>query len=424
MKTSIWLLLIALVGPLGAAVAAWPHTVPHADPHTDNDAEPTAANERPTRLDPATNARWVVDLPGPGASTPVVWRDRLFLTSEIDDANGVICLTTEGQQLWRQKFGERVAGKHRNASGANPSPVTDGKRVVAYFKDTTLACFSVDGEPLWRVNLAEELGEGKLWWDLGTSPVLTSAGVLVAAMHEGESYLATFDIQTGEVVWKQPRNYECATESDQSYTTPAVVMLDGVETVVTLGANHLTGHDAKTGRLLWECGGINPDNQPMWRNIASAAVAGGIAVVPHGRGELLTAFRLGGSGDVTQSARMWGLRGVGSDSPTPCVVDGRVYVLGDKGTVTCVDLETGEKLWTDQLPRTRAKYFSSPVVIGDLLYCISEDGGAVVSRIDNGLQSPVKTELGDIVVATPVPIDNDLLVRTRTRLYRFAGEEE
>src|SRR5690606_9136225 len=124
------------------------------------------------------------------------------------------------------------------------------------FKSGLVACCDLEGNKLWEKNLQEDYAQDTLWWDLGTSPVLSSKGVVIAVVQEGASYLITLDLKSGQVVWKQERQYETAEESDQSYTTPAVETVDGVETIVTWGADHLTGHDAKTGKLLWECGGF------------------------------------------------------------------------------------------------------------------------------------------------------------------------
>ncbi len=400
--------------------AAWPHLGELSQ------FDANATHQLPDKLDPEKNALFALDLPGPGASTPLVVADRIILTCEIDGANGVVCYDTNGKELWRHSFGKTVEGKHRNATGANPSATTDGKHVAVYFKDASLACYTIDGQQLWQTNLTDEFGKGELWWDLGTSPVTSSRGVVMAVMQAGESYLATFDYQTGDVLWQTPRNYKCAIESDQSYTTPTVIDVDGVETIVTFGADHLTGHNARTGKLLWEYAGLNPNNEGMWRTIASAAVDEGVAVVPFGRGEFVSGVKLGGSGDITESGELWTVEGVGSDVPTPQIVNGCVYVLGDgkatRGTVTCLDLQSGKELWADKLPRARGGYYSSPLVVADRLYCIQDDGKALVCRINNGLELLSKAELDELVVATPVLLGDDILVRTRSKLYRFGVE--
>lgn len=412
---SFVLLIVGAVTTAPAEVVSWPQRL-----NANVEAPPGVL---PERLDPAA-AAWSVELPGPGSSIPAAVGDRLFVTCEIDGKDGVVCLDRNGAEQWRASFGEARAGKHRNATGANPSPAVDDERVYVFFKDTTLAALDHQGNELWSFRLEDRFGEGLLWWDRGTSPVLSSAGV-VLAMTEGpdNSYVVTIDRQTGETVWRTTRHFDTAEESDQSYATPAVATIGGVETVVTWGADHLTGHDARSGELLWECGGFNPENEGMWRTIASAAVSGDVAVVPYGRGDWLAAIRLGGSGDVTDTARVWEVADAGSDVPTPWIAGDRVYVLRDKGEVLCLDLGTGDRLWSDKLPRSRAKIFSSPVIAGDRLYAVREDGSSVVAQLTSeGLRVLSESDLDDIVVATPVATREGLLVRTRERLYLFSGD--
>ena len=415
MPRSIPLFLVILCSAAYASgeAASWPQSL-HA-------SVPAAA--LPSSLDPES-AAWIVDLPGPGASIPAIVGDRLFVTCEIDGADGVVCLGSDGRELWRKTLAKAVAGKHRNATGANPSPVTDDDNVYVFFKDTTLAAIDHDGNEVWCFKLEDRFGEGLLWWDRGASPVLSSEG-LVVAITEGpdNSYVATIDCGTGETKWKTDRHFDCAQESDQSYTTPAVATIDGAETIVTWGADHLTGHDAASGELLWECGGFNPNNEGMWRTIASAAVADGLAVVPHGRGDWLSGVKLGGRGDVTDTAILWTVPQAGADVPTPWIGADRVYVLRDNGEVLCLDLMSGASLWADKLPRSRAKFYSSPVFVSDRVYAVREDGSAVVGKLlGDGIEVVDESELGDLVVATPVLTPKGLLVRTREKMMLFTGE--
>lgn len=382
------------------------------------------AADFPVTFSPSENVQWAVDLPGEGTSTPIVWGDAIFVTSVHENQDTITSYDLAGQERWTKHLGDAREARNRAASGSNPSPVTDGEHVVAYFKSGNLVCLNTQGEQLWRVNLQDKYGEDTLWWDLGTSPVLTSAGVAVAVMQEGTSYLVTLDLDSGEVVWKTQRQYERPRESDQSYTTPSVEMIDGRETIVTWGADHLTGHDAKTGELLWDSGGFNPQDRGMWRTIASAAVEDGVAVVPFGRGDFVAAVRLGGSGDITESARMWERERIGADVPTPVIVEDKVYVVGNSGQATCLDLESGETIWSGDLPavRRRAEYYSSPLIAGDLMFAIRNDGLACVASIDGGLNVLAQNDLQEQIVSTPVPVGDTLLVRTRTKLYRFAKE--
>jgi outer membrane protein assembly factor BamB len=380
-----------------------------------------------------------VVLPGFGTSTPAVWGDRIFVTCGIDDSSGkkeassgekdmkrfdsVVCYDMSRRELWRRQFGPERRARNQNASGSNPSPVTDGTCVVVYYKSGMLACLDLDGKEKWKTNLQERFGKDTLWWDLGTSPVLADGRVIVAVMQTGDSYLAAFDLKTGDLAWRTPRQYKCTIESDQSYTTPQVVREGGRNVVVTWGADHLTGHDAATGRLLWECNDFNPDLQSNLRTIASVAVSDGIAVVPYLRGAALAGVRIGGSGDITKTARIWQKegRGTSADVPTPVVANGKAYLLTDTGHIDCLSPQTGEAIWSADLPRNRNRFYASPVLAGNLLYCARIDGVVLVGRVsDQGFELLADhNDIGERILATPVPIRGGLLIRGDEHLFRI-----
>lgn len=377
------------------------------------------AGEYPTEFSSERNCLWQVEIGGEGASTPIVSADAIYLTTTIDDQDVVVSYDLNGTERWRKELGAARIGKHRNATGSNPSAVTDGEKVAVYFKSGLVACLTTSGEELWRVNLQEKYGKDTLWWDLGTSPVLSQAGVLIAVMQAGDSYLVTLDLETGEVVWKTQRKYDRPDESDQAYTTPSVVHIGGQEIIVTWGADHLTGHDSETGTLLWERDGFNPKNETMWRVIASVTVVDGVAVVPYGRGNFVVAEHLPKSDNTTDRQPLWHRSELGSDVPCPVISDGKVYLLGDKGQLSCLNFQTGETIWQGTLPRGKEKYYSSPLLADGKLYCLRADGMLFVASAGDEFQLLAENDLEEMAVASPVPVDNSLLVRTRTKLFRF-----
>ena len=306
---------------------------------------------------------------------------------------------------------------------ANPSLVTDGKHLYAYFKSGLLASITMEGEIAWSVNLQLEFGKDTLWWDLGTSPVLTSEGVLIAVMQTGESYLVTFEKMTGEVLWKVDRNFSTPEESDQAYTTPIVTTLNGKQVIVIFGADRLTGTDPKSGAELFVVEGFNPDARKMWRSIASPALFGQYVVVPYGRGNYVSGVSLFDCLAKTDNPILWTQEGIGSDTPTPVVRGNEVFVLGDKGTITCLDLKSGDISWSSRLPRSRTKCFSSPLLLGNRMYCFREDGVGHVIDIQAEGEVLSTVDLEDSIVAQPIPYqDSMILVRTRQYLYLFGKQ--
>jgi outer membrane protein assembly factor BamB len=371
----------------------------------------------PTQWSAEKNVKWKVKLPGLGNSTPVVWGDKIFLTSGIDGQNNVLALDHAGKELWRTPVGKEVPGKHKKATGSNPSAVTDGEHLFVYFKSGDLACLDYSGKVLWHENLQDKYGEDTLWWDLGTSPVLTKNAVVVAVMQSGPSYLVAFDKQSGKVAWKQDRNLDAPEEAAQSYSTPVVLEYNGQQIIVCLGADHVTCHDAATGKELWRVGGLNPTNHKFFRSIASAVVDSNVVVAPYARGATLTAIKLGGSGDVTKSHVLWTKDDLGADVPTPAAQDGKAYVCTDKGELSCVDIPTGNILWKVAAEKNRNAYSSSPVLAGDKVYLTREDGKTFV--VDTTTHKIIaENELdGEFTVATPVFVDGTILIRTHESLY-------
>ena len=380
------------------------------------------AGEYPTEFSSEDHVAWKTELPGRGNSTPAVWEEQIILTCPIDGRDSVVCYNFAGKEMWRRQLGSERKGKHRNGTGSNPSPVTDGKHVVVYFKSGTVACLDLAGKLQWAVNLQEIYGEDTLWWDLGTSPVLAAGNVVIAVMQGGESFLVALDLETGDESWKQDRIFQCEKESDNSYSTPHVAKFDGREVLISWGADHLTGHDAASGDLLWQCGGFNPEEKEAWRVIASPAVDGEVAVVPYGRGEFLAGVDLRqAKGDITASHRLWEKAEIGSDVPTPVIQGQHVLLLTDKGGVHCLDKMTGNEVWTTQLPKGREKYYASPVLAGDTLYCARKDGVIMSATVREGLRDELQdvtpNDMGETIVATPIPLRGKLLVRGEKHLF-------
>ena len=245
-------------------------------------------------------------------------------------------------------------------------------------------------------NLQEKFGEDTLWWDLGTSPVLAGGNLVIAVMQEGESYIVAINLEDGSVNWKADRTFPVQKESGQSYTTPIVTEIDGQETIVIWGADRLSGHHPKNGKLIWKCEGFNPEDNPMWRVIASPGVTNGIAVIPYGRTKFCAGVKLGGSGDITSTRRLWERNDLGADCPTPVGRDGKNdRPLRQRTIENYLDAETGKDFWQDAIPRARAKYYSSPILAGDLLYCAREDGVVTVIKVnDNGMEIVAQNDMG------------------------------
>lgn len=382
-----------------------------------------APGNYPVKWSASENVAWSASLPGAAGSTPCVTGDWILLTCPRDGANTVLCFNRQGELQWTTPVGRDAGGKHKKGSGANPSPTTNGKLVFAYFKSGDLAALDLQGKIVWQTNLQEKFGPNDLWWDLGTSPVLTSRHLLVAVMQTAGSYVAAFDPATGDLAWKVDRNLGAPEEAGQAYSTPVVFQHNGQEQFVLVGADHVTCHAAADGHELWRVSGLNPEQNKFFRSIAGPVVSDGMVIAPYSRGDTVTGIRLGGSGDVTKSHVVWHKTGTGSDVPTPAAANGRFYLVRDKAAlVECRDVATGEVVWTRELPKNRNAFSASPLLAGGRLYCTREDGTTFVLEASSGtLESENALAEEEFTVATPVAVDGQLLLRTFKRLYAIGS---
>jgi outer membrane protein assembly factor BamB len=414
-------IMMAVAAMLGASAALadsnsnWPRW---RGPHDNGSNE---SGSYPTKWDGTTNVLWKAPLPGKGCSTPIVWNERIYLTAPSDGQDTLLAFDWAGKSLWQTPVGPERAGKNRNGSGSNPSPTTDGTAIFTYFKSGNLAAFEMDGKVRWKTNLLDRFGKDTLYWDYGTSPVLTERDVIATMMHHGESYIAAFDKLTGELRWKVARNFVTPTEGDHSYATPIVIRHGGKEALLVWGGQHLTAHDATSGATLWSCGDFNPASKNNWVAVASPVIAGNIAIVPYGRGTRLHGIRLGGTGDVTATHRAWVREDTGSFVPTPIEYKGRIYLVRDRGQVECINPADGATLWTGELPKASASYYSSPAAADGKIYAAREDGVIFVAKIEGGFELLSENKMGEPVIASPVPVGNRLLIRGEKNLFCIAG---
>lgn len=360
---------------------------------------------------------WRTPLPGKGCSTPAVWGQRIFVTAPVKGQDAALAFSDAGQLLWQKTLGSERPGKHKNASGSNPSPVTDGQGVFVYFKSGSFAGFDLDGTLRWQTNLVERFGPDTLFWDYGISPVLTEKHVIITLMHHGESWLAAFDKASGELRWRISRNYQTPTEGDNSYATPILIQHQGQPALLVWGATHLTAQSAEDGHVLWDCGGFNPEAKPYWPSVASPVVCGDFAVIPYGRGNVLHGVKLGGSGNVTATHRAWDRTDTGAYTPTPAASGGQVFLLRDEGELLCVDPATGKTLWNGAFPKSSNKFYASPVVADGKIYSAREDGVVFVTKAEGPFQLLATNTLDDRLIASPVPVNSRLLLRGEKALY-------
>lgn len=382
-------------------------------------------SEGPTEF--SKERSWKTKLEGRGCSTPVVWNGRVFVTGLIGKNDGVQAFDLKtGKEVWRKELGAARLGRtQRIGSSANSSPIIDGKNLFVYFKSGTVASLTLDGEAVWKINFDETFFPDKILWDKGTSPVFAGGNIVISAIQQaGTSYLASLDKKTGKKVWLTERPFKTVGENGDTYSSPFVTTIDGVETIVTWGGDHLTGHDAGTGKQIWFCGGFNPNTQRVWRTIASPVGTDGVAVVVYGREEFVAGIKMGGKGDITKKAWLWNHKGWGSDTATPAAHEKMALVLTDRGkargTLTLVNVMNGEKIWQETLPKSVQTFCASPVVIGGRVYVARQDGTIFAAKLTGiGLDHVQEMKIDEGIIASPVVVDGRLLIRSDGHLICF-----
>jgi outer membrane protein assembly factor BamB len=372
----------------------------------------------PVRWSTTENVAWKLAMPSKTGSTPIIWDNHVFLNVAEGDSLYLWCVDkAKGAPIWKKLIsGGNYEINKQNMS--SPSPVTDGKSVFVLTGIGVLKGFDFAGNELWVRDIQKDYGKFGLNWGYGSSPLLYEDSLYVQVLHgmktDDPCYLLRIDKKTGKTVWRVERRTDATQETHDSYRTPVLVKSGGRVEVVVADGDCVTGHDPATGKELWRARGLNPDNNPFNRVIASVVVSGDMIYAPS-RVRPLIAFRAGGSGDISQSHRVWSFNN-GPDVPTP-VTDGTYfYSLNDNGIVWCLDAKTGKEVYGGQRIRT-GTYSSSPVLADGKVYATSEAGVTVVIRAGPKFEVLAENDLAGYTLSSIAISDGHIFLRTTQFLY-------
>jgi len=281
-----------------------------------------------------------------------------------------------------------------------------------------LKAFDFAGKELWARDIQKDYGPFGLNWGYGSSPLLHGDSLFVQVLHgmrtDEPSYLLRIDKATGKTTWRIERPTNAYMESPDAYTTPVPVNVGSATEIVVSGGDVVTGHDPATGKELWRLNGQNPGNDPSYRVVASPVASGDVVFAPS-RVRPLTAVRAGGRGDVTASHKLWSFD-KGPDVPSP-VTDGTLlYLVDDRGVVHVLDNKTGAIVYGPQRLKP-GTYSSSPILAGDRIYVLDEDGLTTVLKAGREFQVLAENPLGEYVLGSPAASDGQLFIRTGQHLY-------
>ena len=368
------------------------------------------------------NITWKLPLPEWSGSTPVVWRDRIFLNVAEGDKLYLWSVDrAKGTLQWKQLLGAGNV-KMRKQNMSSPSPVTDGKTVYVMTGTGVLKGFDFSGKELWTRDIQKDYGSFGLNWGYASSPLLFEDSLYVQVLHgmktDDPSYVLRIDKKNGKTIWKVERPTTAIRESPDSYTTPAVIRYGKTTELIITGGDCVTGHDLTSGKELWRANGLNPENNPFYRIVASPVIYNDIIYAPT-RVKPLLALRAGGRGDISNSHLLWSTAN-GPDVPTP-VTDGKYfYIVNDRGIIYCLDAKTGKEIYGPERLKP-GTYSSSPVLADGKVYVTNEEG--LTSVIKAGAQFEILAEnpLNDYCLSSPAISDGQIFIRTASNLYCIGG---
>jgi outer membrane protein assembly factor BamB len=395
------------------------------------------------------NIVWRTAIPGLGHSSPIVWGQRVFVTSAVssrgkatfkpglygdgdasDDRSAqrwmLYALDKKtGKVLWeRVAFeGTPIDARHIKSTYASATPVTDGRLVIAWFGSQGVHAYDVDGTFRWTVDLGRmNLGAYDIptyEWGPASSPILWNGLLILQVDTQADSFVIALNAETGDTVWKTDRDELPSWGTPMVFTTPA-----GPE-LVTNASKHVRGYDPRTGQELWRMGGSSKITAP------TPIFANGLFIIASGRApeRPIFAIKPGARGDLTLKNSetssehvAWSRTGRGSYMPTPLVHDSTLYVLGNNGVFDAYDLMTGQEVYRQRLEPVGSGFSASPVFADGKIYLSSEDGEILVVTAGRTFKQLATNSMGDLLMATPALSDGMMYVRTASTLFAVGGK--
>jgi len=395
----------------------------------------------PATWSKSKNVAWRTPLPGRAGATPCVWDDRVSLTSnEGDDLVLLAIAAGDGKILWKRK----VAGGNRDArsgegNSASPSPSTDGKHIWVFFSTGVIACYSREGDEVWKFDVADRFGTIDIQFGMTSTPVLDGDALYLQLIHGAMKLgdqtrtgkVVKLDKATGRTIWAVDRVTDAQFECKHSYASPVLYRHDGREFLVVHGADCTTGHALDDGRELWRFGGLNGPtatnpkaNDNTLRFVSSPAVTAGTIVIPTAKGGPTVAIRVNDElqGDCsTKPAVVRWVNPLTPDVSIPLIADGLVYLLHKDGKLQCVDLETGKDVYVQ---RTHTgQHRTSPLLVEGRISFGSNDGWISTVKAGREFELLDSVDLGgEAVTASLVVANGTLYVRSYEALYAIRQE--
>lgn len=379
----------------------------------------TAPDEFPTQWDSTSNVRWAAELPRPGNGSPIVFGDRVFVTSAEDEKGmqrSLICFDAEsGAKLWTQTVTiDREMPTHKTNPYGGTTPASDGKSVVVWHASAGLHAYSMSGEKQW----SRDLGEFRHMWGYGSSPIILGDRVVLNSGPGKNVFVAAFDLQTGETLWRHDEPVDGDGEHNAegkymgTWSTPVPIIRDGRQLIVVAMHQRILALDVQSGELDWFFR-VTSDRGDL--AYSSPMIEGDLCVFNAGFKGPIMAFRIKGTGDITDQ-QLWRLENNPQSIGTGVLKDGFVYRLGaGANVIDCLDAKTGKTIWQQ---RNKAAFWGSMSLAGEIAYATDQAGNTVVFRPSPDAFDPIADcPLGDPSNATPALSDGKIFLRTNHKLW-------
>ncbi len=371
----------------------------------------TNARRLPLNWSETKNIAWQIDLPAYGQSSPIVWRDRVFLTAT-EGANKeklfALCYDLKaGRMLWQREAAATFTQKDANiVSKAAPTPAVDGKRAYFFFESGDLLAFDHNGNLQWQRKLAAEYGGYKTNHGLGSSIVQTDNAIVVLITHSGDSFLLAVDKQTGKNLWKT------ALKPGGGWSTPLVATLNGKTHLIVSISGGVTAFDAQFGQAVWTVEGLKGNNIPS----PSLVSEQNLLIAGSSDKGMSIAIKLGGTGNVSASHIAWRAEEATANFASPLVHRGLVYFVSKVGIAYCLDAATGAEKWRQ---RIGSECWTSPLAAGDRIYFFTNEGTTVVVKAGAQYEELAKNTLPLERIYGVAVVDGALLLRSGRKLIKL-----
>src|SRR5688572_22265461 len=376
----------------------------------------------PVKWSATEGIAWKLPMPSRTGATPIIWGDLIFLNVATAQSTGELELWAVDRNkkdvIWKRP----IAGgnnQQRKQNMSSPSPVTDGKMVWVMTGVGILKAFDFAGNEKWSRDIQKDYGRFGLNWGYASSPLLHNGELYVQVLHgmktDDPSYVLKIDGKSGKTLWRAERPTNAIRESPDSYTTPALLRYANNTEIVITGGDVVTGHDPATGKELWRMDGLNPQNNPAYRIIASPLVVGDMVIAPT-RERPMLAIKAGGRGDVTATHRAWSFNS-GPDVPTPTSDGTLLYTVTDRGVAYALDLKTGSVVYGPERLKPDS-YSASPLLAEDKIYVTSENEGLTsVYRAGPKFELLAENPLNDYCLSSPAVSEGQIFIRTTGHLW-------